>query len=131
MIDKLSIKELPFVDGVPDASQERIRWIRNGECIEGATTKYGHDGNLNAPALGVQTNVVRLEENSIASKDKINELVDNVNLINEALDISTDTAVIQQIEKNRVDILAVDGKASETKQELGDLTVNFNFLEGF
>uniref|UniRef100_A0AB38Z2K5 Fibritin n=1 Tax=Escherichia phage fDHCT2 TaxID=3075956 RepID=A0AB38Z2K5_9CAUD len=129
MIDKLSIKELPFVDGVPDASQERIRWIRNGECIEGATTKYGHDGNLNAPALGVQTNVVRLEENSIASKDKINELVDNVNLINEALDISTDTGVIQQIEKNRVDILAVDAKASETKQELGDLTVNFNFLE--
>ncbi|QHR72565.1 fibritin neck whiskers protein [Escherichia phage dhabil] len=129
MIDKLSIKELPFVDGVPDASQERIRWIRNGECIEGATTKYGHDGNLNAPALGVQTNVVRLEENSIASKDKINELVDNVNLINEALDISTDTAVIQQIEKNRVDILAVDEKASETKKDLGDLTVNFNFLE--
>lgn len=129
MIDKLSIKELPFVDGVPDASQERIRWIHNGECIEGASTKYGHDGNLNAPALGVQTNVIRLEENTVASKDKINELVDNVNLINEALEISTDTAVIQQIEKNRTDIIALDSKATTTKTDLDNLTVNVNFLE--
>ena len=97
MINKLELANLPFVDGVPEADQKRIEWIRNGDCLTAATTKYGHDGALNAAALGVQTNVETLEKNDTTTKDKVNEIVDSVNQIKEALDISTDVSVIQQI----------------------------------
>ena len=41
----IELKELPFVDSVPDEGQERISWIKNGEEILGASTKYGNDGS--------------------------------------------------------------------------------------
>jgi predicted nucleic acid-binding Zn-ribbon protein len=128
MINDLELKDLPFVDGVPDADQQRIQWIRNGDCIEGSKTKYGHDGNMNAPALGVQTNVLRLEENSITTKDKLNEVINNVNIINEAIAVETNTPALTQIELNRKAIIDIDGRLTSTEIDLAELNVNFDFL---
>ncbi|XAO54365.1 fibritin neck whiskers protein [Yersinia phage vB_YenM_P8] len=128
MINKLSLKELPYSIGIPDEGQQRIRWIQNGDCMTAASTKYGHDGNLNAAAVGVQTNVDTLDDNSNASKEKINEIIDNVNNIQEALNITTNTEVVKQIEKNRTDILDLDERqfntellSSETSEDLKKL----------
>lgn len=115
MINKLSLKELPYSIGIPDEGQQRIRWIQNGDCMTAASTKYGHDGNLNAAAVSVQTNVDTLDDNSNTSKEKINEIIDNVNNIQEALDITTNTEVVKQIEKNRTDILDLDERQFNTE----------------
>ncbi len=70
MINKLELSELPFVDGVPDAPKKRIQWIREGDCMSAAKTKYGNEGNLNAAALGVQKNVEALDANDLKTADK-------------------------------------------------------------
>lgn len=128
MINKLELSELPFVDGVPDAPQKRIPWIREGDCMSAAKTKYGNEGNLNAAALGVQKNVEALDANDLKTADKVNELVENVNNINDALEMSTDVSIIQQIEKNRVDIVDLKKVTTETTGKLDELSTNFDFL---
>ena len=40
MINKLSLKELPYSIGIPDEGQQRIRWIQNGDCMTAASTKF-------------------------------------------------------------------------------------------
>lgn len=129
MINKLELANLPFVDGVPEANQKRIEWIRNGDCLTAATTKYGHDGALNAAALGVQTNVETLEKNDTTTKDKVNEIVDSVNQIKEALDISTDVSAIQQIETNRLNISTLQTNQAETDIALLDTNTNLGELQ--
>lgn len=129
MINKLELSELPFVDGVPDAPQKRIQWIREGDCMSAAKTKYGNEGNLNAAALGVQKNVEALDANDLKTADKVNELVENVNNINDALEMATDISVIQQIEKNRVDIVELKRVEGETTTGLNNLTINFDHLK--
>lgn len=129
MINKLELANLPFVDGVPEADQKRIEWIRNGDCLTAATTKYGHDGALNAAAFGVQTNVETLEKNDTTTKDKVNEIVDSVNQIKEALDISTDASVIQQIETNRLNIVSLQTGLAETDIALLDTSTNLGELQ--
>lgn len=129
MINKLELANLPFVDGVPEADQKRIEWIRNGDCLTAATTKYGHDGALNAAAFGVQTNVETLEKNDTTTKDKVNEIVDSVNQIKEALDISTDASVIQQIETNRLNIVSLQTDLAETDIALLDTSTNLGELQ--
>ncbi|AIZ01947.1 fibritin/whisker protein [Escherichia phage vb_EcoM-VR5] len=128
MINKLELSELPFVDGVPEAPQKRIQWIREGDCMSAAKTKYGNEGNLNAAALGVQKNVEALDANDLKTADKVNELIENVNIINDALEVSTDISVIQQIEKNRVDIVNLKKVTEDTTEKLDTLTTNFDFL---
>ena len=59
----IELKELPFVDSVPGEGQERISWIKNGEEILGASTKYGNDGSMNRPTVSVFKNVEVLDEN--------------------------------------------------------------------
>lgn len=129
MINKLELSELPFVDGVPDAPQKRIQWIREGDCMSAAKTKYGNEGNLNAAALGVQKNVEALDANDLKTADKVNELVENVNNINDALEMATDISVIQQIEKNRVDIVELKRVEGETTTGLNNLTINLDHLK--
>lgn len=104
MIDKLELSQLPFVDATPDAGQKRIPWIKNGECMEGASTKYGNQGSLNAAPLGIQKNVETLETNSLVTKDKLNDVIDDVNEINTALGLGTDANFVQQVAKNTSDI---------------------------
>ena len=129
MINKLELSELPFVDGVPDAPQKRIQWIREGDCMSAAKTKYGNEGNLNAAALGVQKNVETLEKNDTTTKDKVNEIVDSVNQIKEALDISTDASIIQQIETNRLNISTLQTNQAETDIALLDTNTNLGELQ--
>ena len=129
MIKHLELKNLPFVDGYPEADQKRIPWVRNGECLDGATTKYGNDGTLNGAPLGIQKNVERLVENSEATKETVNTIIDNVNNINEALEAGSDVSIIQQIAKNKenVEILQVHMQFAE--DNIGELYTDAEFLK--
>lgn len=129
MINKLDLPQLPFVDGVPDVGQTRIGWIKNGDCLTAATTKFGHDGNLNAPSVGVQANVEALEKNTIKTKDALNTVIDSVNMINEALETTANVDIIKQINTNKenIDILQVHMQFAETN--IGELDTDITFVK--
>lgn len=114
MIEDLKINSLPYVDGVPDETQQRISWIKNGDELDGASTRFGHDGNLNSAALCVQKNVETISQNELVIQSKVNEITDQVNVISEALDISNDAELISTISQNKADIkeLRVDVDSS-------------------
>lgn len=116
MIDNLVLNPLPYVDGLPtDVKQQAIAWIKNGDPLLGASTKTGHDGQLNAAALCIQTNVETLEVNSILTKIKVNEVSSEVNRIVDALGVIEDVTSVKQIGINTNDI--ADLKVKETANE--------------
>ncbi len=104
MIEDLKINSLPYVDGVPDDTQQRISWIKNGDELDGASTRFGNDGNLNSATLCVQKNVEAISKNELAVQSKVNEIANQVNVISEALDVSNDAELISTISQNKSDI---------------------------
>lgn len=115
MISKLNpLPKIPFVDGVPtDTTQTQINWIINGETLDGAKTKTTNEGSLNRCGVLVQKNAVQLEANTTTQTSKINEVIDQVNLITENLAAISDESVIDKLDKvvADVDVLKVDMSA--------------------
>lgn len=100
----IELKELPFVDSVPDEGQERISWIKNGEEILGASTKYGNDGSMNRPIVSVFKNVEVLDENIGILKTAIESSQKDIKTIQGVLDVSGDIEALSQISVNKNDI---------------------------
>lgn len=100
----IELKELPFVDSVPDEGQERISWIKNGEEILGASTKYGNDGSMNRPIVSVFKNVEVLDENVGILKTAIESSQKDIKTIQGVLDVSGDIEALSQISVNKNDI---------------------------
>lgn len=112
MISKLNpLPKIPFVDGVPtDSTQTKIQWIVNGETLNGANTKTTNEGSLNRSGVMVQQNAVQLEQNTTTQTSKINEVIDQVNLISENLAAISDESVIEKLDQvvSDVTVLKVD-----------------------
>lgn len=112
MISKLNpLPKIPFVDGVPtDSTQTKIQWIINGETLNGANTKTTNEGSLNRSGVMVQQNAVQLEQNTNTQTSKINEVIDQVNLITENLAAISDESVIEKLDQvvSDVAVLKVD-----------------------
>ncbi|QLF81046.1 hypothetical protein FT_0046 [Escherichia phage vB_EcoM_FT] len=100
----IELKDLPFVDSVPDEDQERISWIKNGEEILGASTKYGNDGSMNRPIVSVFKNVEVLDENIGILKTAIETSQKDIKTIQGVLDVSGDIEALSQISVNKNDI---------------------------
>ncbi|HIB9806141.1 TPA: phage neck protein fibritin [Escherichia coli] len=100
----IELKDLPFVDSVPDEGQERISWIKNGEEILGASTKYGNDGSMNRPTVSVFKNVEVLDENIGILKTAIETSQKDIKTIQGVLDVSGDIEALSQISVNKNDI---------------------------
>lgn len=100
----IELKELPFVDSVPGEGQERISWIKNGEEILGASTKYGNDGSMNRPIVSVFKNVEVLDENVGILKTAIETSQKDIKTIQGVLDVSGDIEALAQISVNKNDI---------------------------
>lgn len=100
----IELKELPFVDSVPGEGQERISWIKNGEDILGASTKYGNDGSMNRPTVSVFKNVEVLDENVGILKTAIETSQEDIKTIQGILDVSGDIEALSQISVNKNDI---------------------------
>lgn len=130
MISKLNpLPKIPFVDGVPsDTTQTPINWIINGETLDGAKTKVTNEGSLNRCGVLVQKNAVQLETNTITQTAKINEVIDQVNLISENLAAISDESVIDKldqvvadVEVLKVDMTAVQGSTASNTLKIQDL----------
>lgn len=125
MITDLTLLKMPFTDGVPeDVEQKRIDWIKNGEPLTAASTKYGSDGRLNSAAYGINKNVETNTANDILIAAKINELTDGVNNINSALEVSSDVDIIKQIGINKTNIEALQTSTAKTEDDVETLQIN-------
>lgn len=130
MISKLNpLPKIPFVDGVPsDTTQTPINWILNGETLDGAKTKVTNEGSLNRCGVLVQKNAVQLETNTITQTAKINEVIDQVNLISENLAAISDESVIDKLDQVvedvavlKVEMTAVQGSTAANTLKIQDL----------
>ena len=130
MISKLNpLPKIPFVDGVPtDTTQTQINWIVNGETLDGAKTKTTNEGSLNRCGVLVQKNAVQLEANTTTQTSKINEVIDQVNLITENLAAISDESVVDKLDKVvadvevlKVDMTAVQGSTASNTLKIQDI----------
>lgn len=124
IIDKLNpLPKIPFVDGVPDdaTTQTKIIWIKNGETLDGSPDKVSNTGSLNRTGVNIQQNAVQLEQNTITHNDKINEVIDQVNLITENIDAIGDESVIKKV--NQLD---QDVRALTSQNKVAQLTLSVN-----
>ena len=117
MIEKLNpLPKIPYVDGIPtDSTQTSIKWILNGETLNGAKTKTTNEGSLNQAGVEIQQNTVQLETNSETQSGKINEVIDQVNLISANLSAISDEDVVKKLDQavEDIDKLKVDVSAVE------------------
>lgn len=123
------IEQIPYVIGLPEEGQSRVNWIKNGEALEGASTKNGVDGPLNRGPVQVQQNVEVLDKNiktlnsgQISADGKIKHLED-------ALGIIGDVDVIKQIGINTEDIKGLKTTSSDLKTSVDDHELRINFIE--
>lgn len=128
MINDLELKDIPFVDGLPDDGQQRIRWVRTGDCLSAAETKNGNEGFLNVVGVQLQKNIVLLDENAKTTEKSVNELVANVNNINEALSMGSDTEVIKQVGINKENIEVLQVHTQNAEDDIRELQTNLDSL---
>ncbi|AKU44512.1 fibritin neck whisker [Klebsiella phage Matisse] len=129
IIDKLNpLPKIPFVDGVPDdaTTQTKIIWIKNGETLDGSPDKVSNTGSLNRTGVNIQQNAVQLEQNTITHNDKINEVIDQVNLITENIDAIGDESVIKKVNQLDQDVRALTLSNTQTQNKVAQLTLSVN-----
>lgn len=125
IIDKLNpLPKIPFVDGVPDdaTTQTKIIWIKNGETLDGSPDKVSNTGSLNRTGVNIQQNAVQLEQNTITHNDKINEVIDQVNLITENID----AIGIKKVNQLDQDVRALTLSNTQTQNKVAQLTLSVN-----
>lgn len=133
IIDKLNpLPKIPFVDGVPDdaTTQTKIIWIKNGETLDGSPDKVSNTGSLNRTGVNIQQNAVQLEQNTITHNDKINEVIDQVNLITENIDAIGDESVIKKVNQLDQDVRALTLSNTQTQNKVAQLTLSVNAQNG-
>ena len=108
MIEKLKIQDIPFVDGVPNPEsrpdQARIDWLKDGECIKGASTAIGNEGSINRYGVAIQKNVKQVLTNVEDVNGKVSEVIDQVNLHQEILGQVDNLDLIETVQKHTEEI---------------------------
>lgn len=117
----ITLVDLPYVDGPPDAGQSRIEWIKNDEEITGADTKYGSEGVMNRPIVEVQRNVEALDVNIKTIASSLNTANEDIKVIQGVLDVSGDVDALAQIGQNTKDIDVIKVTVQTHASELNDL----------
>ncbi|QIG57552.1 fibritin neck whiskers protein [Escherichia phage F2] len=117
----ITLVDLPYVDGPPDAGQSRIEWIKNDEEITGADTKYGSEGVMNRPIVEVQRNVEALDVNIKTIASSLNTANKDIKVIQGILDVSGDVDALAQIGQNTQDIDVIKVTVQTHASELNDL----------
>ncbi|EQA7786695.1 phage neck protein fibritin [Acinetobacter baumannii] len=102
------LKQLPYVDGIPDEGQRRIDWIKNGDLLEGSETKYGNGGNLNTAGVQIQKNIITLFENLEFLLSNQNEIYVDIDKINEILSDLNNVSLIETVNSHSKDIADIN-----------------------
>lgn len=120
------MKILPFVNSVPNDGQQRIQWIRNGDALMGASTKFGSDGNLNIATAQVQANVVVLDENLQELNLGFDANTQKIQEIEALLEASGSLDLVQTVQTNTTDIEQLKLDSTETKSRLTSVETETN-----
>ena len=112
------MKILPFVNSVPNDGQQRIQWIRNGDALMGASTKFGSDGNLNIATAQVQANVVVLDENLQELNLGFDANTQKIQEIEALLEASGSLDLVQVVQTNTTDIVQLKADSEDAKTRL-------------
>lgn len=126
---KLDIGTLPNVDDVPGKFQARMNWIRNNEPLNGASTRYGHEGELNRAPVQLQENIVYLHGELDVVAGFANHLYDDIESIKDSLELGTDVDAITQVYRNRDDIIKINKTIDEHEVEISDLIQGQGFIK--
>ena len=137
MIEKIKVKALPFVDGAPNPDerpdQARVNWMKNGECMEAASTDISNEGSLNRSGVEIQKNVDQVHTDLNKVNTVVSTVIDKVNAHSAILDQSDNQDLITtvKIHTDEIETLneavvqldsrsdAIDAMAKATKEDVG------------
>lgn len=117
----IKLETLPNVTKNPDDSQKQIAWIKNGEPLNAASTRYGHEGELNRVGVQIQENVVFVHQEVERTVEQVNQNSAEIASIKESLEITTDVDAVTQVYKNRDDIILANSELDLHEQEITSL----------
>lgn len=116
----IQLKPIPNVTGLPDGDQKSITYIRNGEMLEGSTTKYGYDGNLNSPSVQIQENVVVLDENIKLLAENADSANTSIQQLENFINQSGNTDLIETVAEHGTKINALETSQVSNVQKLDE-----------
>ncbi|QQM13909.1 hypothetical protein CPT_Minot_172 [Acinetobacter phage Minot] len=123
-----SINKLPFIDGIPQEGQSRLSWIKDGELLEGAKTRFGSEGNLNKVDKELQENIAVI----CGIIDDIGALyslhTEDIEKIKAILADVGNADLITQVNKNSDDIKTIDTIINTLNNEVQEATTNLTSL---
>ena len=128
----IKLHKIPYVTNLPDDGQSKIIWIKNGELLEGASTKNGHEGVLNMVGVQIQENVEVLEVNIQNVANSLNSTNESVEKLEEIIAVTGNLDLVDQVKTNTSDIetlktsqvelnTAVDLNTKETQHLITDV----------
>lgn len=117
----IKLETLPNVTNEPGDSQKRIAWIKNGEPLNAASTRYGHEGELNRVGVQLQENIEFVHHEVELTVEQLNKNSTEIESIKESLEITTDVDAVTQVYKNRDDIILVNSELDLHEQEIASL----------
>ncbi|QEG10851.1 fibritin neck whiskers protein [Klebsiella phage KMI11] len=123
------VDSLPFVDGIPDDFQQRINWIKNTEPLNGASTRYGNDGELNRASVQIQKNVVQVHNDLNNVGTAVENIQVDVDQIKKSLEITGSSDAIEQVYINKKNIEKHDGQILKLEEDTEKLRTDLDFLE--
>lgn len=126
----IEIQTLPFVTGLPDDGQTSIRWVRNGELLEGSSTKKGHDGVLNASSVQIQENVMVVHGNLKIVADNVDTMGSKVTHLENIIAQELDLVLVQKVAKNTEDIATLDAELKVTNIQVDASKLEIETITG-
>ncbi|ARB05957.1 hypothetical protein fHeYen901_184 [Yersinia phage fHe-Yen9-01] len=128
-ITKLTIPSIKFVDGLPSEGQFSIRWIENGEQMNGADVRGGNQGQLNRSGVEIQYNVQSLIESEVKTVQKVNEVIDGLQAVNDILGEMDGQNIIEQVNSNTIRIGQIDTTLISQAQSIDQLSIRYSDLQ--
>ena len=125
-IIKTPLEVIPFSGGVPTSPEKtQIEWMINGESPTGADPLVpgSSDGVLNRPALQVETNVETLDLNQQGIKEKIDEIIDVVNIHDSIINSGDGLDLYQRVDN-------LETKTDEIDLSIYEINDHLNLVDG-
>lgn len=122
MIEKTKVHALPFVDGMPDVEtrpdQTRVKWMKNGECMDAATSSITNEGSLNRAGVDIQKNVVQVHDDLNKVNETVSDVIDAVNRHSDILDQTGDLDLIETVRKHTDEIETLNFAVVQSDERL-------------